>query len=76
MSTEKSLKHLKSKDEFLIANISNCFAGQLIIYSTYCSGNWGQQKNHFPSTKGTFRNRYTFVAAKFETGTIQTCGRL
>ena len=25
MSTEKSLKHLKSKDEFLIANISNCF---------------------------------------------------
>ena len=25
MSTEKSLKHLKSKDEFLIANFSNCF---------------------------------------------------
>ena len=25
MSTEKSLKHLKSKDEFLIANISNYF---------------------------------------------------
>ena len=25
MSTEKSLKQLKSKDEFLIANISNCF---------------------------------------------------
>ena len=24
MSTEKSLKHLKSKDKFLIANISNC----------------------------------------------------
>ena len=25
MSTEKSLKHLKSKDEFLIANVSNYF---------------------------------------------------
>ena len=26
MSTEKSLKHLKSKDEFLVANVSNYFA--------------------------------------------------
>ena len=26
-------------------------AGQLIIYSTYCSGNWVQQKNRFPSRK-------------------------
>ena len=25
MSTKKSFKHLKSKDEFLIANVSNCF---------------------------------------------------
>ena len=25
MSSEKSLKHLKSKDEFLIANVSNYF---------------------------------------------------
>ena len=25
MSTEKSLKHLKSKDEFLMANVSNYF---------------------------------------------------
>ena len=25
MSTEKSLKHLKSKDEFFIANVSNYF---------------------------------------------------
>ena len=25
MSTERSLKHLKSKDEFLIANVSNYF---------------------------------------------------
>ena len=25
MSTEKSLKHFKSKDEFLIANVSNYF---------------------------------------------------
>ena len=28
MSTEKSLKHLKSKDEFLIANVSNYFEGR------------------------------------------------
>ena len=25
MSTEKSFKHLKSKDEFLVANVSNYF---------------------------------------------------
>ena len=25
MSTEKSLKHLRSKDEFLVANVSNYF---------------------------------------------------
>ena len=85
MSTEKSLKHLKSKDDFLIAYVSTYFekhsggggggggGGQLIIYSTYCSGNWGQQKNRFPSTKRTSRNRYIFVAAKFKKGTIQTC---
>ena len=89
MSTEKSLKHLKSKDDFLIAYVSmfqpilrntqggaggGGGGGQLIIYSTYCSGNWGQQKNRFPSTKRSSRNRYSFVAAKFEKGTIQTCG--
>ena len=81
MSTEKSLKHFKSKDEFLTANVSNFFwetlrAGELIVYSAYCSGKWGQQKNRFPSTKRTSRIQYTFVAAKFETGTIQTCRRL
>ena len=41
MSTEKSLKHLKSKDDFLIAYVSTYFekhsregggGGQLIIY--------------------------------------------
>ena len=76
MSTEKSLKHLKSKDDFLIAYVSTYFekhlgGGQLIIYSTYCSGNWGQQKNRFPSTKRSSRNRYILVAAKFEKGTIK-----
>ena len=80
MSTEKSLKHVKSKDEFFIANVSTFFEkhlgrGSSSAYSTYCSVNWGQQKNRFPSTKRTSRNRYTFVAAKFETGTKQTCGR-
>ena len=28
MSTDKSLKHLKSKDKFLIANVSNYFEKQ------------------------------------------------
>ena len=36
MSTDKSLKHLKSNDKLLIANVSNYFktlrAGQLIIF--------------------------------------------
>ena len=76
MSTDKSLKHLKSKDKFLIANVSNYFekhSGRDI--SSY-SGNSGHQKNRFPSLKRTMRNRYTFVAATVETGTIQTCGRL
>ena len=32
MSTDKSLKHLKSKDKFLIANVSNYFERHLIIF--------------------------------------------
>ena len=50
MSTEKSLKHLKSKDEFPIANVLNYFekhSGRDIS----SSGNWGQQKNRFPIRK-------------------------
>ena len=80
MSTEKSLKHLKSKDEFLVANVSNYFEkhsgrdSSSYIQHTFL-GNWGPQKNRFPSTKRTSSNRYTFVATTFETGTIQTCGR-
>ena len=71
MSTDKSLKHLKSKDKYFKLFRETLRVGQLIIYSTDCSGNWGQQKNRFPSTKRTIRNRYTFVAA-----TLQTCGRI
>ena len=76
MSTDKSLKYLKSKDEFLIANVSNyCekHSGRDIL--SY-SGNWGQQKNRFPRKKRSMRNRYTFVASTFETGTKQTYGQL
>ena len=55
MSTDKSLKHLKSKDTFLIANVSNYSrntqVGTAHHIFTDCSGNWGQQKNRFPSTK-------------------------
>ena len=50
MSTDKSLKHLKSKDKFLIANVSNYFDKHSGRDSSSCSGNWGQQKNRFPST--------------------------
>ena len=72
MSTDKSLKHLKSNDKLLIANVSNYFEKRSGRDSSSYSGNWGKQKNRFPSTKRTMRNRYTFVAA---TGTIQTSGR-
>ena len=75
MSTDKSLKHLKSNDKLLIANVSNYFEKHSGRDSSSYSGNWGQQKNPFPSTKRTMRNRYTFIAATFETGTIQTSGR-
>ena len=34
MSSEKSLKHLKSKDEFLIANVSNYFEKHSVRYSS------------------------------------------
>ena len=75
MSTDKSLKHLKSNDKLLIANVSNYFEKHSGRDSSSNLGNWGQQKNRFPSTKRTMRNRYTFVAATLETGTIQTSGR-
>ena len=68
MSTDKSLKHIKS-------NVSNYFEKHSGRDSSSYSGNWGQQKNRFPSTKRTMRNCYTFVAAMFEMGTIQTSGR-
>ena len=76
MSTDKSLKYLKPKDKFLIANISNYFDKHSRWDISSYSGNWGQQKKRFPSTTITMRNWYTFAAAAFETGTIQTCGRL
>ena len=76
MSTDKSLKHLKSKDKFLIANVSNYFETHSMRDSSSYSGNWGQQKNRFLSTKRTMRNGFTFVAATFEMWTKQTCGRL
>ena len=56
MSTDKSLKHLKSKDKFLIANVSNYFEKHTGRgSSSYIQQ--GQQKNRFPSTKRTTRNR-------------------
>ena len=72
MSTDKSLKRLKYKDKFLIANISNYFEKDSRRDISSYSGNepWPSTKR-FMSTK-----RYTFVPATFEMGTIQTCGRL
>ena len=75
MSTDKALKHLKSNDKLLIANVSNYFEKHSGRDSSSYSGNWGQQKNRFPSTKRTMRNRFTFFAATFETGTMQISGR-
>ena len=81
MSTEKSLiKHLKTKDEFLVANVSNYFekhsgrdSSSYIQHTFQATG--VSRRIFFPSRKRTSRNRYTFVATTFETGTIQTCGR-
>ena len=75
MSTEKSLKHLKSKDEFLVANVSNYFEKHSGWDSSSYIQHTFQGTGRFPNTKRTSRNRYTFVTATFETGTIQTCGR-
>ena len=44
MSTDKSLKHLKSEDKFLIANVSNYFEKHSGWDISSYSGNWGQQK--------------------------------
>ena len=75
MSTDKYLKHLKSNDKLLIANVSNYFEKHSGRDSSSYSSNWGQQKNRFLSMKRTMRNRYIFVTLTFETGTIQTSGR-
>ena len=42
MSTDKSLKHLKSH-----SLCCKLFRETLIIYTTDYSGNWGEQKNLF-----------------------------
>ena len=68
MSTEKSLKHLKCKDEFLVANVSNYFEKHSGRDSSSYIQHTFQATGRFPSTKRTSRNRYTFVAATFETG--------
>ena len=80
MSTDKSLKHLKSIDKFLkvifqtiLRNIHSGTAhhksNSLTVQST------GVSRRTVLGVP-TSRNLYTFVAATFETGTIQTCGRL
>ena len=74
MSTDKSFKHLKSYDKLLIANVSNYFEKHSGRDSSSYSGNWGQQKNRFPGTKRTMRNRYTFVAATSKRGQYKPLG--
>ena len=80
MSTEKSLKHLKSKDEFLIANVSNYFekhsGWDSSSYIQHTVQATGVSRRTVIRVEKNFEKRYTFVATKFETGTIQTCGRL
>ena len=63
MSTEKSLKHVKSKDDFFIANVSTFFEkhlgrGSSSSYSTYCS----------VSRRTVFRARKELL----ETGTLSS----
>ena len=82
MSTNKSLKYLQSKDKFLLANVSN----YLEKHSGRDSSSYIQQtdqateepfskyEKNYEKPKRSMRNRYTFVAATLQTGTIQTCG--
>ena len=60
MSTDKSLKHLKSNDKLFIANVLNYFEKHLGRDSSSYSGNWGQQKNCFPSTKKNYEKPLHF----------------
>ena len=75
MSTEKSLiKHLKSKDEFLVANVSNYFEK----HSRRDSSSYIQHTFQATgvSRRTVFRERKELrETGTFETGTIQTCGR-
>ena len=66
MSTEKSLKHLKSKDEFLVANVSN----YLEKYSGRDSSSYIQ---HTFQATGV-RSRTVFQVRKelWETGTLSS----
>ena len=81
MSTEKSLiKHLKSKDEFLVANVSNYFekhsgrdSSSYIQHTFQATG--VSRRTVFRVGKELRETGYTYVAATFETGTMQTCGR-
>ena len=64
MSTEKSLNHLKSKDEFLIANVSNYF-------EKHSGRNSSSYIQHTVQATG-FSNRTVFQVRKQlrETGTL------
>ena len=55
MSTEKSLKHLKSKDEFLVANVSNYFEKHSGRDSSSYIQHTFQATGRFPSTRRTLK---------------------
>ena len=66
MSTEKSLKHLKSKDEFLIANVSNYFEK----HSGQDSSSYIQQT--FQATGVSRRTVFRVRKELRETGTLSS----
>ena len=76
MYTDKSLKHLKSKDKFLIANVSNYFEKQ----SGRDSSSYIQHTVQATGvSRGTvFREQKELQEAGTlsSPGKIQTCGRL
>ena len=78
MSTDTSLKHLKSKHKYLIVNVSNYFeklSGR--DSSSYIKQTiQGSAKEPFSEYEKNYEKPVHFRRRKVRNGTIQTCGQL
>ena len=77
MSTDKSLKHLKSKDNFLIVNVSNYFENTQVGTAHHIFNRLfrqvGSAEEPFSEYEKNYEKRFTFVATTFKTGTLPGC---